>query len=72
MLVGHDAVEAYLVGQDILLVVLVVENAGLFGVKMGVGEAQAAGVVLLQVLVGDVSVGLLGEPVDFRLVFGSR
>ena len=72
MLVAHNAVEAHLIGQGVLLVVLVVEDAGLVGVKIGVGETQAAGVVLLQVGVGYVAVGLLGEPVNFRLVFGSR
>ena len=72
VLVGHDAVETHLVGQGVLLVVLVIEDAGLVGVEIGVGEPQAARVELLQVLVGHVAVGLLREPVDFGLVFGSR
>ena len=71
MLVAHYAVEADLISQGVLLMVLVVEDAGLVGVKISVGETQAAGVILLQVGVGDVAVGLLGEPVNFRLVFGS-
>ena len=72
MLVAHNAVEAYFVGQGVLLVVLVVEDAGLVGIEIGIGESQASGVVLLQVLVANVSVGLLGEPVNFGLILGSR
>ena len=71
MLVAHDAVETHLVGKGILLVVLVVENVGLLRVEVGVGEAQTPGIVLLQVLAGDVAVGLFREPVNLRLVRGA-
>jgi hypothetical protein len=43
----------------------------LFGVKMGVGEAETPRLVLLQVGVGDVAVGLLRKPVHFDVILRS-
>ena len=71
MLVGHDAVEAHLVCQLVLLVVLVVEYRRLLGVEVGVGKAKAARVVLFQVLIADVSVSLFGEPIDLGMFRGA-
>ena len=68
VLVGHDAVEAVLIGAGVLLVVLVVEHVGLFGVEMGIGEIQSSRFELLNVLVGDVAVGLFREPEYFNLI----
>ena len=41
VLVGHDAVEPDLVGQDVLFVVFVVELVGLVGVEVGVWKRQS-------------------------------
>ena len=70
MLVGHDAVESHLVGQRILFVVLVVKHARPGRVEVGVGEAQAARLVLFEVLIGHVAVGLFGKVVNLYLIFG--
>jgi hypothetical protein len=64
VLVGHDAVEANLISEGILVMVLIVEKVGFLGVEIRVGEAQASGVVLREVFVPDVAIGLLGEPID--------
>ena len=69
VLVGHYPVNASLVGHDVLLVVLVVEYVGLFGLEVGVGKGEPTGVVLGQLFVSDVGVGLLGMKIDFHLVF---
>ena len=71
MLVGHDAVEAHLVRQLVLLVVLVVEYRRLLRVEIGVGKAKAARVVLFQVLIADVSVSLFGKPIDLGVLRGA-
>ena len=71
MLVGHDAVEAHLVRQLVLLVVLVVEYRRLLRVEVGVGKAKAARFVLLQVLVAYMPVGLFGEPIDLGMICGA-
>src|SRR5262249_1965770 len=65
------AVEANLIGQGILLMVLIVQDMGLLRVKIGVGEAETPRLILLQVGVGDVAVGLLREPVDFDMILRS-
>jgi hypothetical protein len=52
--------------------VLIVQNMSLLRIKMGVGEAETPGMVLLQVGVGDVAVWLLRKPVDFYTILGSR
>jgi hypothetical protein len=70
MLVGHDPVEAYLVRQNVLFMVLVVQHMSLFRVEVCVGKEQSAGVILFQVFVPDVPVGLLGKPEHFDFVFG--
>jgi hypothetical protein len=59
MLVGHDAVEANLIGEGILLMVLIVEHVCLVGIEMGVGKAETARLVLVEILIGDIPVGLL-------------
>ena len=46
VLVGHDAVEAVVIGPRVLLVVLVIEDVGLLGVEVRVGEIQAPRLVL--------------------------
>ena len=69
MLVGHDAVEAHLVSQRVLVVVLVVQDVRLLRVEKGVWEAEPAGLVLLQVGLGDMGVGLLGKPENLNFVF---
>jgi hypothetical protein len=71
VLVAHDAVEAHLISQGILLMVLIVQNMGLLWVKMGIGEAETPGIVLLQVGVGDVAVWLFRKPVDLYAILGS-
>jgi hypothetical protein len=52
--------------------VLVVQDMSFFRVEIGVGEAETAGLVLLQVSVSDGAVGLLRKPVDFDMILGSR
>ena len=47
MLIGHDAVQAGLIGRLVFFVVLVVEDVGFFRVEVSVGKAKAAGVILL-------------------------
>ncbi len=49
MLVAHDAVKAHRIGKGVLLMVLIVQNVRLLRVKMGIGEAETAGLVLFQV-----------------------
>ncbi len=71
VLVAHDAVEAHFISQGVLLMVLIVQNMGLLGIKIGVGEAETPRRVLLQVGVGDVAVGLLRKPVDLYAILGS-
>src|SRR5882724_7690414 len=50
--------------QGVLLVIFVVQHVGFLGVEIGVRKAQTPRVVRLQVLIGDIPVGLLREPVD--------
>src|SRR5262249_54061753 len=71
VLVAHDAVKTHLIGQGVLLMILIVQNVRLLRVKMGVGEAKTARLILFQVSVGDVAVGLLRKPVDFDAILWS-
>jgi len=71
VLVGHDAVEAHLIGEGILLMVLDVQHVGLLGIEMGVGKAQTSRIVLVEVLIGHITVGLLRKPIDLCLLRGS-
>jgi len=41
VLVAHDAVKAYLIGPGVLLVVLIVQNVGLLGIKIVLGKRDA-------------------------------
>jgi hypothetical protein len=61
VLIGHDAIEAYLISQGILLMVLVVQDMGLFWVEIPVREAQAP---------RDVAIRLLSEVIDLYFIFG--
>ena len=70
VLVGHNAVEPHFVCQSVLLVVLVVQYTCLLGIEVSVGESETPRLELFQVCAGDMAVGLLGEPVDFRFVLG--
>ena len=68
MLIGHDAVETYLVGQGILFMVLVVEHMGLFRVEVSVGRGQTSRLEFFQLTVGYISLSLLQKPVNIHLV----
>ena len=59
VLVARDPVKAYLFGQYILFVVLVVQMVGLLGIEIGVWEIQPARSVLGYVRIHNVAVGLL-------------
>ena len=63
VLVDHDAVEAGLVRDLVLLVVALVELAGEHGVEVGVGQGEAQGGVLLLQAGVVAGIGLLGEVV---------
>jgi hypothetical protein len=71
MLIGHDAVETHLIGQGILLMVLVVQHVRLLGIEMGVGKAETSRIVPVEIRIGNITVGLLREPIDFYLLRGS-
>ena len=71
MLVSHDAVEAYLVGQGVLVVVFVIEHVSLFRIEVGVWKPQPARVILRQLAVAHVALGLFGKPVDLYFFFGA-
>ena len=68
VLVGHDAVEIDLVRQLVLVVVVGVEDVGLFGVEIGVGEVHPTRFPPFEVILGDVAIGLFGKPEYFELV----
>jgi hypothetical protein len=63
--------EAYLIGEGILLMVLVVQHVCLHGIEMSIGKAETSGIVLVEVLIGNITVGLLRKPKDFYLLRGS-
>jgi hypothetical protein len=71
VLVGHDTVEADLIGESILFVILVIQDMGLLWIEVGVRKAQTPGIVLGQIRIGDVAIGLLREPEHFYAVFHS-
>src|SRR5262249_59150584 len=71
MLVGHDAIEAHLIGESILLMVLIVQYVRLLGIEMGVGKAETSRIVLVEVLIGNITVGLLRKPKDLCMLRGS-
>jgi hypothetical protein len=69
MLIGHDAVEANLIGEGVLFMILVVQDMGLLRVKVRVRKAQPPRIVLGQILIGDVAIGLLREPEYLNAIF---
>jgi hypothetical protein len=70
MLVGHDAIEAHLIGESILLMVLIVQYVRLLGIEMGVGKAETSRIVLVEFRIGNIAVGLLREPIHLYLLRG--
>ena len=69
VLVGHDAVQARLVGHPVLLVVLVVQLVGLLWVEVGIWKVEASRLVPADILFIQVGVGLLGMEKDFHRIF---
>ena len=69
MLVGHYPVDAFFVGQGVLLVVLVVQHVGLFRVEVCVGKVDSARLVLGDFLLIDVGIGLLRVKVQLYGIF---
>ena len=59
MLIRHDAVKTHLIGEGILLMVLIVQYVCLLGIKMGVGKAETSRIVLVEILIGNIPIGLL-------------
>jgi len=43
----------------------------LHGIEMGVGKAETSRIVLVEVLIGNIAVGLLRKPKDLYLLCGS-
>ena len=64
--VGHNAVKPHFVGPGILVVVVVVEDVGLFRVEVGIGKVHPPRLVRLQVGLRYMAVGLFREPEYFR------
>jgi hypothetical protein len=68
VLIGHDPVEADLIGPGILLMILVIQRVRLPGIEIPVGKVETPGGVLGQVRLLHRRVGLLGMKEDFHLL----
>src|SRR5687767_1804157 len=49
VLVGHDTVEADLIGESVLFMILVIQDMGLLWIKVCVRKAQTPGIILGQI-----------------------
>ncbi len=68
VLVGHYPVDARFISEGVLLVVLVIQHVGFFGIEEGVRKAKTPGIVLVYILLFDVDIGLLGVEEDLNSV----
>ena len=67
--IRHYAVEAQLISEGVLFMVLVVKNMCLLRVKKGIREPQTPRIVLLQIGVADMSIGLFRKPENLHRIF---
>jgi hypothetical protein len=67
VLVGHYSIEANLIDQGVLFVILVVQHMGFLRVEVGIWEHEPCCVVLIKVFVSNVAIGLLREPIVLNL-----